>query len=454
MRTGFLFENLAFVFQEINFRQTLKYKSMLHKIYFICIIFLFEFTPLYAQIPVPASAQSGPIVLQNATIHQGNGNVISNGSIRFENGLITEVGTSVNTQGADLVNAAGKHIYPGLILPATSMGIVEISAIRQSRDQRETGEFNPNVRSIVAYNTDSDILPTTRSNGILLIQTTPEGGIVSGLSSVMELDGWDWEEAQHTPDDGIHLNWARYFSRTGWWAEPGEIKKNEQQDEFKQALEDIFRQAQVYAQKNEATNLKFEAMKGLFDGTKRLYIHAEYSKEIIESVQFAQKYQVKKIVIVGAEDAVAVADFLKQNDIPVILYEIHRLPDYPEDDVWQPYKAPAILHKAGVKVALAYSDPTRARNLPFLAGTAAAYGLSKEEALQLVTSHPAQILGIGEKVGTLEKGKQATLVVSEGDLLDMRTSQVSMAFIQGKKIDLNDKHKALYNHFQKKYNDK
>lgn len=427
---------------------------MIYKFHSFCLIFLLGITSAFAQIPVPANPQSGPIVLQGATLHLGNGEVINGGSIRFENGLITEIATSVNTQGAEIINAFGKHIYPGLILPATSMGLVEISAVRQSRDQYETGEFNPNVRAVIAYNTDSEILPVTRSNGILLVQTTPEGGIVSGMSSVMELDGWNWEDALHTPDDGIHLNWARFFSRSGWWAEPGEIKKNEQQDEFKKALEDIFREAQAYSKKSDQMNLRFEAMKGLFDGSKRLYIHADYAKEIIESVKFAQKYGIKNIVIIGGEDALSVADFLKENNVSVILYEIHRLPDYPEDDVWQPYKAPALLHKAGVKVGLAYSDPTRARNLPFVAGTASAYGLSKEEALKLVTSNTAQILGIDAKVGTLEKGKQATLVVSEGDLLDMRTSNVTMAFIQGKKIDLNDKHKTLYKHFQKKYTDK
>ncbi len=423
--------------------------------YFILLAMLCSSALVTAQTPIPATPQKGPIVLQGATLHLGNGEVISQGSIRFEGGIITEIGSSVSTTGAEIVDAAGKHIYPGLILPTTTMGLLEISAIRQTLDQAETGVFNPNVRAVVAFNTDSEILPTTRSNGILLVQTTPVGQIVAGTSSVMELDGWNWEDALHTPDDGIHINWARFFTRTGWWAEPGEIKRNESQDDFKKEVEDIFKQAYAYSQKSEKMNLKFEAMKGLFDGTKRLYIYADYAKEIIEGVQFAMKHKVKKIAIVGGEDALSVADFLKENNVPVILQEIHRLPDYPEDDVWKPYKLPASLHKAGVKVALSYSDISRARNLPFLAGTAAAYGLGKEEALKLVTSNPAEILGIEAKVGTLAKGKQATLVVSEGDILDMRTSIVTMAFIQGKKLDLSDKHKGLYEHFKHKYeNDK
>jgi predicted amidohydrolase YtcJ len=196
-------------------------------------------------------------------------------------------------------------------------------------------------------------------------------------------------------------------------------------------------------------------MRGLFDGSKTLYIHVDFSKEIVESVQFAQKHQVKKIAIIGGAQAIEVADFLRTNQIGVILDRIHRLPYLKEEAVWQPYQQPYLLKKAGVLVALGYdtndTEPMSARNLPFLAGTAAAYGLTPEEALQMVTINTAKILGVDNIVGTLEKGKHATLVVSKGDILDMRTNQVTLAYMQGRKVELTDKHKQLYEKFKAKY---
>ncbi|GAB4402056.1 MAG: amidohydrolase [Microscillaceae bacterium] len=407
--------------------------------------------------PVPAPAQKKAIVLQGGTFHLGNGQILQNGALRFEKGLITEIGAQVPTEGAEIINTDGQHVYPGFILTATTLGLNEIEALRQTRDYAETGELNPNVRALVAYNTDSELIPTIRNNGVLLAHVMPSSGLVSGLSSVMTLDGWNWEDAQHTPDVGLHLHWPPMYEQTGWWAEPGGIEKNEEREEILVQIEDLFRQARAYAKQTnpEPVNLKLEAMRDLFSGRRILFLHASYAKEMVEAIALAQRHEVKKIVVIGGADALVIADFLKNNQIPVILDRLHRLPDWPEDPVWHPYELPALLHQAGVKVALAYdvesNAPMGTRNLPFLAGTAAAYGLDREVALQMITSYPAQILGIAEKTGTLEKGKEASLVVSKGDLLDMRTNQVQMAFIQGRKLDLNDKHKGLYQLYKEKY---
>ncbi|TAE67326.1 MAG: amidohydrolase [Bacteroidetes bacterium] len=414
----------------------------------------------YAQAPVPASAQSKPIILSNATIHIGNGQVLNNASIRFENGIIKQIGTQVEKNGAEDINLNGQHIYPSLILPATSLGLTEVGSLRPTHDYEEAGDFNPNVRAMAAYNVDSEITPTLRSNGILLAQIMPRGGMIAGTSSVVELEGWSKEDAQHTIDNGLHINWIPMFFRGGFFSPSGNVNKNEKRDEQIKVLQDFFVEALSYFQKGGTTpkNLKMEAMKGIFDGSKTLYIHTSFGREIIESVQFAQKYQVKKIVIVGGEDCLPVADFMRENNIGVLLSRVHRLPYRPEQDVWEPYQMAAKLKSKGVLVGLTYdendNEPMGARNLVFLAGTCAAHGLDKESALATVTSNTAKILGIDSKVGTLEVGKEATLVVSEGDILDMRTSKVVHGFVRGKKIDLNDKQKELYQRYKQKYSQK
>ncbi len=431
----------------------------MHK-YILLSLISFAFACSAAQAQTPAKPQTKPIVLQNGVLHLATGEVLTNASLRFEQGIITAVGSQVSTEGAEIVPLNGQHVYPGLILPCTAVGLNEVAQIRSTLDYAETGEFNPNVRTQIAYNTDSELLPTTRSNGVLILQPTPRGGLISGTSAVMHLDGWNWEDATLKADDGLHMNWVQMFTFGGFSSPtPGQMQKNETRNETIQELENAFKQALAYTQSSPATkNLKLEAMRGLFDGSKTLFIHVDFSKEIIESIQFAQKHQVKKIVIVGGAQALEVADFLRQNQIPIILERLHRLPYQNEDNVWLPYQLPALLQKAGVLVGLGYdiadTEPMSARNLPFIAGTAAGYGLTPEEALKTITINTAKILGIDNLVGTLEKGKQATLVVSKGDLLDMRTSQVTLAYIQGRKVDLTDKQKLLYEKFKQKYEQK
>ncbi|MFD1140345.1 amidohydrolase family protein [Larkinella insperata] len=411
----------------------------------------------FAQNPAPAGPQARAVALTGATIHVGNGQVITNGTIVFDKGVITAVGngdTPIN--GAERIDATGKHIYPGLISPAATVGLQEFASVRATLDYQETGSLNPNVRSLIAYNTDSEVIPTIRNNGLLMTQAVPDGGVIAGSSSVMQTDGWNWEDAVLKADDGLWLQWPGYFARSfDYETFAVSLKKNEQRQDAINALTATFSDARAYADlKNPAPkNLKLEAMKGLFDGTRCLYIRANYGKDIIEAVKFARQMGVRKPVLVGAEDAGRVVDFLKENNVPVILGPMHRLPTLEDEDVYLPYKLPGMLQKAGVLVSLSYDGEWwRTRNLPFQAGTAVGFGgIDKEEALKMLTSNTAKIMGIDNVVGTLEKGKHATLVVSKGDLLDMRTNVIEHAFIQGRHINLDDKHKRLFHMYREKY---
>lgn len=424
--------------------------------YILSLLLLLAVSALQAQNPAPAATQQQPIALMNGVAHLGNGRVIPNSVITFRNGKLESVADAttarLNLEGYEVISIEGKHVYPGFILPYTNLGLVEVDAVRATVDEAEVGDFNPNVRSIIAYNTDSQIIPTVRTNGILMAQVAPRGGVISGSSSVVQLDAWNWEDAAIKEDDGLWLSWPSVYRRTGWWGNPGPIEKNKKYDERVAEIKGFFDDAKAYAAvEPKVRNLKLEAMEGLFDGSRKLYIRADNAKEIVEGIKTAQQYGVKEIVVAGAEDAWLVKDFLKDNNIPVLLSNVHRLPSRPEEDVDMPYKLPRMLTKEGILVGLLYDDLKSNRNLPFFAGTAAAYGLDKEEALQLITANTAQILGIDSFAGTLEQGKDATLFISEGDALDMRTNQLTHAFIQGRQVNLHNKQKQLYQKFKDKY---
>jgi imidazolonepropionase-like amidohydrolase len=428
---------------------------------------IFTGTHSFAQsegIPAPAPSQTKSILLKGGTLHVGNGVVIENAAVGFNQGKITLVAdlstNQVNDRDfAEVINTAGKHIYPGFIIPNSTLGLREIDAVRATRDFSETGQLNPNVRAVIAYNTESRIIPTVRNNGVLLAQVTPRYGLVSGTSSVVELDGWNWQDAAYRTDDGVHVNWPAMYSGSGWWAEPGSIEKNKETDKQINELRAFFADSKAYAEQIPATgkNLKLEAMSGLFNGTRNLYINADYVKDIIRAVNFAKEFGVANVVIVGANDAHLVAEFLKENNVSVILNRTHSLPGRDDDDVDLPYKIPFLMQQAGVLFCLNYEGDMEAmgsRNLAFTAGTAAAYGLTKEQALMSITLNAAKILGIDKTVGTVELGKDATLFVSSGDALDMRGNQVEAAFIRGKRLTLDDPQKQLYRKYSAKFEGK
>ena len=432
------------------------------KIFFSLIVFCALMLQATAQNPAVAAAQKKPIMLTGATIHTGTGEIIENGLIAFSSGKITWIGkaadSKIDRSGYDVVDVTGKHVYPGLIFPNTSLGLTEIgSGVDVANDTRELGDLNPNVRAIAAYNTDSHVIPVIRSNGILLAQIVPQGTLLPGTSSVVQLDAWNWKDAAYKMDNGLILGWPRRSAMTGrggaaFIAQTAQAGTNTY-DRNVELLEKIFTDAVAYAaiEKPADVNLRLEAMKGLFDGSKTLFINSSEAKGIMAAISFSKRYGVKKIVLTGAsENAWSVKDFLKENNIPVLLANPLSLPSYEHSDIRLPFKLAAMFAREGILVGLAYSSQAYG-NLPFAAGQTVAYGLTKEEALQTVTLNTAKILGIDDVTGSLETGKDANIVVSTGDILDMMTNNIEYAFITGRNISLDNKHKQLSRRFQAKY---
>lgn len=399
----------------------------------------------------PAPLQSETISLIHATIHVGNGQVIEDGMIAFDKGKIILVGKyQPPADNTRVIDCTGKQIYPGIILPDCNLGLNEISAVRSTRDQYELGNNNANIRAAIAYNSDSKIINTLRSNGVLLAGITPGGGIISGSSSVMQLDAWNWEDAVYKMDNGIHFNMPQIIPFSTTQTSADLLKDaNKQLEEIR----NFFLEAKAYFKEttHTHTNLKAEAVKGLFDQTQTFFIHAELVREMMMGIAFAKEFGFKT-VIVGGSDSYKITDYLKQNNVAVILNATHNLPFMQDDDVDIYYKLPYLLQKAGVSYCINDNDDSnRGRNIMFNAGTAAAYGLTKEEALQAITLNTAKVLGIDALTGSLEKGKDANIIVSDGDILDIKTNNIINAFIQGRQINLDNKQKQLYLKYQYKY---
>ncbi|HWK02711.1 MAG TPA: amidohydrolase family protein [Puia sp.] len=427
------------------------------------LLLLLTSTAIKAQDDVyPAKDYKGKLFITGGTIHVGNGQVIEGGTIAVDNGKIVQVGpnSTVPAGDAKVIDARGKQIYPGIILPVSDLGLKEIgNGVRGSNDFEELGDLNPSIRSIVAYNTDSKIINTLKASGILLAGVAPQGGSISGSSTVVQLDAWNWEDAAYKMDGAIHVNLPSFIVRPRRFGGGGGRGAAPPADPVKEALEKIeevkgfFREARAWLQEpvHKETNLKFLAVKGLFSKQQKLFVHGDQVKQMLIAIDFAKEFGFD-VVIVGGSESWLIADLLKQNNIAVILGQQHSLPTTEDDDVDQPYKTPAQLQKAGVLFALNDdNEETRFRNLMYNAGTAAAYGLTKEQALQAITLNSAKILGIDDRTGSLEAGKDANIVISAGDILDMRTSLVEHAFIQGREVSLENKQTQLYKRYMGKY---
>jgi len=391
----------------------------------------------------------------------GTGDAIEDAAIGFRNGKIDFVGRTFQADKSkydEIINASGKQIYPGFIVTNTTLGLQEIGAVRATQDQYEVGTFRPNVRAIIAFNTDSEITPTVRSNGVLMGQITPRNGVISGASGVVQFDGWNWEDASIKMVDGIHLNWPSTHHKHSLDGKI-DIRKRKTYDQQKHEIDRYFAEARAYAQAHpepstSVMDVRHEAMRGIFDGSLALYCHASDVRAITEAVHFKREMGIKRLVIVGGYDAYLVGDILRENNVGVILTSVHRLPRFKEDDIDLPYRLPKLLSDEGVLFALqvdARMTEMNTRNLPFYAGTARKYGLTEEQAVMALTRNPARILGIDDVCGTIERGKDATLFISEGDALDIRTNYLTHAFIQGRTIDLDNRQRELYRKFQTKY---
>lgn len=415
---------------------------------------------LLALFTLSVSAQKKHIAFINATAHIGNGQVIEN-AIFAINGptieMISDIkGIRLNPNAYDtVIDLQGQHLYPGLINTNNVLGLHDAEAVRATVDFAEVGALNSHVRALIAYNTDNIIIPTVRCNGVAYTQVCPRGNLISGSSSVMSLNGWNWEDAVLKADDGIHVNFPHLPARK---YDDEKLNKDiiKHYNAEMENLLRFFTDAKAYSKQTSPaeTNLRFEAMRAVFSGSARLYLHTDRAKDILAAISFAQSYAVAHPVIVGGKDAWQVSEALVKNKVPVMLNRINDLPDRADDDVDLIFRIPAMLQKDSVLFCLQLEGDMEAmhsRNLPYNAGVAAGYGLSKEQALSAITLNAAKILGLEKQIGSLEDGKMASFVISSGDLLDMKSSTIIAVYINGKKVVLENKQTELYNTYQSKY---
>lgn len=410
---------------------------------------------------VPGPEQEKPIALVGGTIHPVSGRPIAQGTLVFDQGRITTVGRRAPVpRDAERIDVKGKHVYPALVNAYSHLGLVEINAVRATRDYRETGAVNPNVKAEVAINPDSELIPVTRSGGVLIALSAPTGGLISGTSALVQLDGWTWEEMTLEAPVGMHVSWPRMSSATDWKeGEPKEKEEDaEKRDEALALLEQTFADARSYQKARAAgtggaarhpLDSRWEAMLPVLAGELPLVVAADEIRQIQAAVAFAEREKVK-LILYGGYDAPHCAALLKKHQVPVIVSTVHRLPHRRGDPYDAGYTLPERLRAAGIQFSIASKNTSNARNLPYEAATAAGYGLPREEALKAVTLYPAQIFGVADRVGSLEVGKDATLIVTDGDPLETPT-HVEAAFVQGRRVDLDNRHKRLGRKYEEKY---
>jgi imidazolonepropionase-like amidohydrolase len=391
-------------------------------------------------------ANAQRILLLNGTAHIGDGQVLESAAIGVVNDRISFIKNALTqtfdpAQWDTIIQLKGQHIYPALISANNTLGLTEIDAVRATRDFNDVGVWNPHVRAQIAFNVESRVIETVRTNGVLISQATPRGGYISGTSSLMNLYGWNWEDATIVANDGIHLNWP--YSKETYQKE-------------KQEIYQFFEMAKAYADRKDAqpNDLRLEAMKACFKGQKRVYIHAESLQQIVDVIDFSKDFELPFPVIVGGDEAYLIGAKLKDSKIPIMLNRIHSLPKHEDDLTYQPYRLPALLKEQGILFCLQNEgdmQPMNTRNLPFQAGTTMAYGLTAEEALQTVSLNVCKIVGIDQDYGTLAAGKKATFFVSKGPALDMKTNLVTLILIDGKFCPTSNFQQELYQKYQDKY---
>ena len=394
---------------------------------------------------VPGAPQKNPIVLTNGVIHTITDGIVQDGTLIFEKGKITDIGQKVKIpKSAEVIDLKGQHVYPSLIEAHSQIGLKEISAVRATRDYAETGSLNPNVKANISVNPDSEVISVTRANGILLAVSAPTGGRVSGLASVMQLDGWTYEDMTLQANAALMINWPAPPSSG---ESPG-LK----------ILRRMFREARAYHKARAAQDsdqrfdIRYEALKPVLDGQVPVMAMAHDAREIQAAVGFAEEQNIR-LIIFGGHDAEHCAALLKEHNVPVIIDAVHRRPRRRHDPYDNPYTLPQRLNKAGIAFCISGSDRSstwNARNLAYHAATAAAHGLPLEDAEKSVTLYPAQILGIADRVGSLERGKDATLIVATGNPLETDT-HIIRAYVQGRRVQLTSRHTRLYDKYREKY---
>ncbi len=411
-----------------------------------------------AVVPADSPQPSDAVVLRGATVHPVNGPAIPNGLIVIRDGKLEFVGpANAGPEIQSPIDCVGKHIYPGLIDADTALGLVEIDAVRATVDTAETGLSNPNVQAVVAFNPDSELIPVARADGILLAHTVPNGGLISGQSALVSLQGWNELDMVMSPTVGLHIHWPNAGTFRAWFSDRPARKQHKERAQRLQQLSEMFGDARRYAAARAAdTDTPFdprlEAITAAALGQLPVFVHADELRQIQEAISFANREQLS-LVIVGGADAAECAELLKKHEVPVIVTGTLRLPQSRNTAYDEPYTLPARLHAAGVRFCLAGYNRFGAsaiRNLPQQAGTAAAHGLPADIAVRSITLSAAEILGVADRVGSLEAGKDATLIVTDNDVLEV-ASRVELAYIQGAPVDLDSRHKRLWRKYQRKY---
>ena len=415
---------------------------------------------IFASDQIPAPQQEHPIIFTGATIHTVSNGVLENAEILFDGGKIISVGHNLSVMyRIERIDAKGKHIFPGLISAVSTLGLQEIGAVRATHDYAEVGSINPNVRANVSYNPDSELIPISRSNGILLALSVPRSGRISGTSSLMMLDGWTWEDATLKHPVGLHLFWPSMKEPKKDKGEKKDKTKKDSRLKSIQKIDDLIQESRAYLKLKETESLSYkhdlrlEGMLPVLMGEIPVFIHANEVRQIEAAVYWADRQNLD-MVLVGGKDSWRTTKLLKDREIPVIYTQTHSTPMRRFENYDQAFTTPFQLYAAGVKFCISNSESTfqtpHIRNLPYHAAKAASYGLPWEEALRSITLSTAEILGVEERVGSLDAGKDATFFIANGDILDIRT-QVERAYIQGREIDLSDRHKMLYEKYKVKY---
>jgi imidazolonepropionase-like amidohydrolase len=411
------------------------------------------------------NGRAGTFAITNARIVTVSGATIDNGTILIQNGKIAAVGANVTVPaGAEKIDGKGLSVFPGMIDAGTNLGLSEISlGVPGSVDVGETGDQNANAKAFKGINPHSTHINVTRVNGITTVLSYPTGGLIAGEAAVIDLSGSTQAEMALVPEFGLVINFPRISTFGGFTPGVGRqtiefseaVKRRDTElDNLKKTL----KEAENYGRAKDAyekdktlpyppTDIRLEALVPYIRGQRPVIFTAERERDIRGVVKFASEIKLKAIIL-GGQDAWKVADDLKKNDIAVIYTNIYNLPVQDDDAYDYLFEAPSKMQQAGVKFAISTgNDGPEIRDLPYHAGLAGAFGLSKEDALKSVTLFPAQILGISDKVGSIEVGKMANIVVADGDILEPRTN-IKYLFIDGKLMPLTSRHTDLFNSFK------
>jgi imidazolonepropionase-like amidohydrolase len=410
-----------------------------------------------ATLLVAAHATAETIALVGGTVHPVDAPDIARGTVLIAGGRITAVGADVTPPaGAHIVDVSGKHVYPSLVAASTRLGLVEITAVEETADVAELGDINPEARADLAMNLDSELLPVTRSAGVLVAGVTPAGGLISGSAAAMKLDGWTREDAVLKAPSALVVTWPSLQIDRSPAARFTVRLQEKRRDDALRKLKTAFADARAYARARSAEGKpgvprhdfdpKLEALLPALEGQVPVLVNADSLRQIRAVLAWAEEEKVK-VVILGGADAWRAADALAKAQVPVVLAGVLSLPERTDDAYDSAFANAAVLAKAGVRVAFDISAPAFVRNLAHPAAVSVAYGLPKEVALQAITLEPARILGVDDRVGSLTPGKDATLFISDGDVLDVR-SKVVAAYVDGRALDLTDRHKRLYERYR------